>query len=100
MCIRDSHEGPALVRLVAVANSFDPTNPTTPANNPMGYLWLGRIIARQPMSNSVGTGLAVETVAALPTLNRAIGDLVMFDDGVNGSKLHVFNGTSWDQLGV
>lgn len=92
------HEGPALVRLVAVANSFDPTSPTTPATNPMGYLWLGRIIARQPMSNSVGTGLSVETVSALPTTGNSTGDLVMFDDGLSGLKLHVYNGTGWDAV--
>ena len=92
------HEGPALVRLVAVSNSFDPTSPTTPATNPMGYLWLGRIIARQPMSNSVGTGLSVETVSALPTTGNSTGDLVMFDDGLSGLKLHVYNGTGWDAV--
>jgi len=91
------HNGPALVRLVAVANSFDPTNPTTPATTPMGSLWLARIIARQPISNSVGTGLAVETVTALPTSNNSTGDLVMFDAG-SGLKLHVYNGTSWDAV--
>jgi hypothetical protein len=93
-----NHEGPALVRLVAVANSFDPTNPTTPATNPMGYLWLGRIIARQPMSNSVGTVLSVETVSVLPATDNSTGDLVMFDDGISGLKLHVYNGTGWDAV--
>ena len=92
------HNGPALVRLVAVHNSFDPTDPTTPATNPMGYLWLARIIARQPMSNSVGTGLSVETVSVLPATGNSTGDLVMFDDGLSGLKLHVHNGTGWDAV--
>ena len=91
------HNGPALVRLVAVANSYNLANPTTPATSPMGSLWLVRIIARQPISNSVGTNLAVEIVAALPSSGNSAGDLVIFNAG-SGNKLHFYNGTGWDQL--
>jgi len=93
----NSHNGPALLRLVALSTSYDSAAPVTPASNLFGNLWAARIISRMPMSNSQGTNLAVEIVAALPSSGNSAGDLVIFNAG-SGNKLHFYNGTGWDQL--
>lgn len=93
------HPGPALVRMVAMFNAWNSVSPpTTPASGLNGYLWAVRIISREPMTNSPGTNLAVEVVSALPLVGMAKGNLVIYDDGLSGPKLHFFNGSSWDQL--
>lgn len=93
----NSHNGPALLRLVALSTSYDSASPVTPASNLFGNLWAVRIISRMPMSNSPGTNLAVEIVTALPYSGNSVGDLVIFNAG-SGNKLHFYNGTGWDQL--
>ena len=95
------HPGPALVRLVAVKSIFNFGSPTYPGSGEMGGVWAVRLIGRQPISNSPGTGLSVEIVSALPTgvgINApGTGDLVLYDPGF-GLKLHAYDGTNWQEL--
>lgn len=92
------HEGPALVRMVAVTTAWNNTSPVTPSTGASGYLWAVRILSRQGMSDSPGTNLAVEVVTALPSANNAKGDLVIYDDGLSGPRLHFYDGSGWEQL--